>query len=275
MITLNLDISQFITIADNLRPKVQKVMEEAARDLAIQTHAHIVEQATAKLKSRRDKYLAAMDIKPVGTDTWLITLDASAMWIEDGMEEHEMIDDLLKSKKTKTSKDGSRYLSVPFKHNEGPARQTQAQTDLTNTLRSELKKRNIPYGKLETGPDGQPKTGLLHSFDITKAPLKTHNGPGQGWGKIGSVRQGPTGIPFLQGVRVYQKQIKDEASGKSRVVKSIMTFRTVSSKMKGSGRWVHPGLEPQNIFDHAAEWALREWQQRIAPQIIEKLKASI
>jgi hypothetical protein len=275
MLILNLDIKDFLDIGEDIRPKVAAAMNEAAKKLALQTDAHIKELVQAKLKSTRQKYLAAMDIKPIGESTWLITLDASAMWIEEGMDEHEMIDDLLKSKKAKTSADGSRYLNVPFQHNKGPTSQTQAQIDLTSTIRKELKKRDIPYGNLEHGPDGQPKQGLLHSFDIMKSPIKTFNGPGQGKGQIGQVRQGPTGIPFLQGIRVYQKQIKDQSTGKIRTVKSIMTFRTVSSKMKGSGRWVHPGLDEQQFFDKAAEWALRAWENEIRPKVLADLAKTI
>src|SRR6185369_6175367 len=112
--------------------------------------------------------------------------------------------------------------------------QTHAAKDLTDTIKAEMRRRKIPYGNLEKGADGQPKTGLLHSFDIMKAPNKTGEGPGQGKGPVGKVRQGPTGIPFLQNIRVYQKSVTDKKTGKSSVSKSIMTFRTVSSKQKGT-----------------------------------------
>lgn len=274
MIGLNLDLSGILDLAKELKPKFDKAAAEAARDLALQVHGHILEEVKAKLHSTREKYEKALKVEPVGDDTWVISLDKSAVWIEDGMEEHEMIDDLLKSNKTKTAKDGSRYLAVPFQHNKGPTQQTQAQNDLTSTLREELKKRNIPYGKIETGADGSPRLGRLHSFDIMGAPLKTQNGPGMGKGPVGQVRQGPTGIPFLQNVQVYQHQIQDQ-QGKTKTVRQIMTFRTVSSKHKGSGRWVHPGLEAKHFFEEAERWAMDQWEQKIVPGIVMKLSRSL
>lgn len=272
MIYLNVDLAAILELRNDLEPKVRQVLRDAARDLSHQTHAHIAEEVNQKLHSTRDKYQKALKIDEVDDETFLITLDRSAMWIEEGLGEHEMIDDLLKSPKTKTAKDGSRYLAVPFQHNKGPTSQTPAQTDLTNTLRAELKRRNIPYGKLEMGANG-PKLGLLHKFDIMRMPTKTQEGPGMGKGPLGAVRQGPTGIPFLQHIRIYQKQIVDPETNKSRVVKNIMTFRMVSSKHKGSGRWVHPGLEAKHFFEEAQKWAENQWETRIVPDIMKRLNA--
>jgi hypothetical protein len=161
----------------------------------------------------------------------------------------------------------SRYLVVPFDHKKGPTKSTPAQQDLTNTIKAELKRRNIPYGSLEKDAKGNVKTGTLHSFNIMSRPTKSHDGPGQGHGPIGAVRQGNTGIPFLQGVRVIQKQI----AGTQKFAKNIMTFRVASSKHKGSGKWQHPGLVPRKFFDKAAEWAIEQFLTHIAPRILSSL----
>ena len=268
MIYFNLDLGPIVGMVKNLDSSVRKAMNDAARDLTAQTHAHILEQVQSKLHSTREKYVKALSFKQVDADTWVIELDKDAMFIEEGLKPNtDMLDGLLKSSKAKTAKDGSRYIVVPFQHNKGATQQTPAQTTLTNTIKSEMKKRKIPYGKLETGADGKPKTGLLHSFDIMKQPIKTAPGAGSGHGPIGAVKQGPTGIPHLQGVRVYQTKVKD-AKGKESVKKSIMTFRVASSKMKGQGRWVHPGLEAKKFLDEAADWALKEFETRIRDQIL-------
>jgi hypothetical protein len=164
----------------------------------------------------------------------------------------------------------SRYRVIPFQHNKGPTQQTKTQNELKETIRTEMGKRGIPYGKLEMNADGTPKLGKLHSFDIKDKPLKTQNGVGQGWGEIGKPKVGATGIPFLQGVNVYQTKVKDK-SGKESVQKQIMTFRIVSSKHKGTGRWVHPGFEPKKFLQEGYEWALKEWNDKILPQILETL----
>lgn len=255
MIQLNVDLSGLTSLGTELKPKLEKALEQAAASLALQSHAHLLEQVQSQLNSTREKYVDAISFNQVNDTTWVIHLDQSAMWIEEGLPEHEMIDDLLKSRKAKIAKDGSKYLVVPFQHNKGPTQQTPAQSDLTNTIKAELKKRNIPYGKIERDGKGKAKTGLLHSFDITKDPIKTHEGPGQGHGQVGQVRQGNTGIPFLKNVRVYQRDV----GGK--IQRGIMTFRVASSKHRGSGKWIHPGLEPRNFLDETADWANQLWDK--------------
>jgi len=129
-----------------------------------------------------------------------------------------------------------------------------------------MQKRKIPFGKIEKDDQGKPKQGLLHSFSITDSPIKTHQGSGQGHGPIGSVRQGPTGIPFLKGVKVYQKEVVGK-SGKKSIQKQIMTFRIVSSKMKGTGRWFHPGVEAKHFMDEALDWAKKEFEKTMKDRI--------
>lgn len=254
MLTLNVNLGPLLDLNHTLKPKIDEALKNAAQSLAMQAHAHLLEKVQAGLHSTREKYVNAVNFQQVNNDTWVISLDHEAMWIEEGLPEHEMIDNLLKSPKAKTAKDGSKYLVVPFQHNKGPTQQTHAATDLTNTIKQELKRRQIPYGRIERDEHGKAKLGLLHSFDINKEPVKTHDGPGQGHGPVGQVRQGKTGTPFLESVRIYQRQMKDGS-----VKKGIMTFRVASSKHKGSGRWVHPGLEPKRFFDETADWALQTW----------------
>ena len=268
MIMLNLNLGPLLELSDQLKAKLNKTLENAAQSLAMQAHAHLLQEVQGKLHSTREKYLDALSFSQVNSSTWVISLDQKAMFIEEGLDEHEMIDAMLKSPKAKMARDGSRYLVVPFQHNKGPTSQTPAQQDLTATVKKELEARQIPYGKIERDGHGKAKTGLLHSFDITKEPVKTHEGPGQGHGPVGAVRQGNTGIPFLQAVRVYQKEMKDGS-----IKKSIMTFRVVSSKQRGSGKWVHPGLEPRALMDETADWALKTWET-MQNDIIEQFAAS-
>lgn len=169
----------------------------------------------------------------------------------------------------------SRYASIPFEHGpKGPTQMTEAQSDLLSTIKAEMAKKKIPYAKLEKNALGATKLGLLHKFDITSAPLKTGNGPGQGAGPVGAVRQGPTGIPFLQGVNVYQLPVPN-VGGKPKVKKFIMTFRTVSSKHKGQSRWEHPGLKPVHLMDQATGWAQNEWDHKIVPALLEEIISSL
>jgi hypothetical protein len=271
MIYGHLDISELLSIGE-IKEDLEKATNKALKDLAVATHAHIVEQVQSKLRSTREKYLNALSFTQVQDDVWVINLDAKAMWIEEGIEPNtEMIDALLNGsggKGTKTAKDGSRYRVIPFQHNTKPTSSTTAQNSLIDTIKSTFKNQNIPYGKIEKDAAGKPKTGLLHSVDIENKPIKTANVPGQGKGGIGSVMQGATGVPILKGIKVYQKEVQDKATGKSKVVKSIMTFRVVSSKHKGTGRWMHPGLLPKHFFEEAADWAMKLWTETMEQKIL-------
>lgn len=275
MVYIHVDVSELLGLSD-IKDKVDQAAKDALRDLSYKTHNHIVEEVQGKLHSTREKYLAQLKPPTLLEDgVWLIELGDKAMWIEEGIEpNHDMLDDLLKSKKAKTAKDGSKYIVVPFKHNEKPSNMTPAQKSLQDTIKKEFKSRNIPYGKMEVDAGGNAKKGLLHSFDIKNAPIKTSNLPGQGKGPVGQVMQGPTKIPLLQGVRVYQKEITDKL-GKKHMQKAVMTFRVASSKHKGQGRWIHPGLDAKKFFDEAADWALKQWEDNIKEKVMVSVEKSL
>jgi hypothetical protein len=262
-----LDVSDLLGLADLAEP-AKREMKAAGEKLTAMTRAHIVEEANKKLHTRREMYIDGLSHMKLNDTTWVVNLDAKVRWIDDGMGAHNMLDDLLKSPKAKTAKDGHKYISVPFRHGpKGPTQMTPAQKNLLDTIKGELKSRKIPYGKLEQDATGKPKLGLLHSFDINNAPTKTHNGPGQGKGPIGKVVQGPTGIPLLQGIRIYQREVQNKDGGKS-VRKDIMTFRVASSKQQGQGKWDHPGVQGVKLMDEAYEWAKKTWERDIVPQMI-------
>lgn len=273
MFKVTVDIGPFVNVAEKLDEAAKAAMKQAGQRLIAMTRAHIIEEAGKKLHTRRQMFIDGLSHLQVDENTFVVNLDASVRWIDDGMPAHNMIDDLLKSKKAKRAKDGSKYVVVPFSHKKGTTQMTPAQKTLLDTIKTELKQRKIPYGKTEAGPDGKPKLGLLHSFDLKNHPIRTSSGPGQGKGPIGSTMQGPTGIPLLQGVRVYQREIKNKDGSKS-VRRDIMTFRVASSKHKGQGRWDHPGTEAVKLMDEAFDWAKRQWEREVVPQLSLELSKS-
>jgi hypothetical protein len=269
MLSVNIDLSEVQELL-GLQEALTKEAKGAGADLAKMIHAKALELAAKKLHSRRQEFVENLTYHEVEDGIWVISLAAKARHIDDGMPAHNMLNGLLASPKAKRAKDGSRYIIIPFKHGPGAGKTTTtpAQQDLISTVKSAMRQRGIPFGKLEVDSAGKAKVGKLHSFDIMNAPKKTANGPGQGHGKIGEVKQGNTGIPFLQGVTVYQKK---GAGGK--VQKAIMTFRTASSKQ--TGKWNHPGNKPVHIMEEAAAWALETWSKEIAPSILDKVVLDI
>lgn len=281
IVTLNLE--PLIQVGADIKA-LESRLQQAAAGLAGQAHLHIIEQAQQKLHSRREMYLDAL-VHPqqVGPNIWVISLDAKANWIEDGMSPYWMGDTLLKGPGVKTAKDGSRYRVIPFSHSGGPSGKTQAQNTLVDTLKDEFKQRKIPWSKIEKDSSGNPKTGLIHKFDIKDKPLRPEHSAGKpGWGKgdPGEVMQGPAATgstPLLQGVRVYQKQMfKADGSpmktskGNLKFSKQVMTFRVISSKHRGKA-WDHPGLEGMKFFDEAAKWTQTQWETKMLPEILESL----
>jgi hypothetical protein len=252
MIHFNMDLGPLINLTKSFDSTVKKAMQDAARDLTAQAHAHILEEVQSKLHSTREKYIKNLSYKQIDAATWVIELAKDAMFIEEGLKPGtDMLDGLLKSPKAKTSKEGNRYIIIPFEHNKGPGKSTPAQASLTATLKTEFKRRGIPYGKIENGQDGKAKLGLLHSFDVMKTPIKA----GQA-----------EPVPHLQGVRVYQTAFKD-SKGKETVKKSVMTFRVASSKDAGK-KWIHPGLEAKKFLDEAAKWAQVEFESKMKDKIL-------
>lgn len=280
MFYLNIDASEILGAGD-MEDAAEKELKQAARALTAATHGKLIELANQKLHTRRQPYIDAVSMFQMDETTFVVNLDASARWIEDGMPEHDMLENLLKSRKVKRAKDGSAYLVVPFQHNRAKSSMTPAQQSLLATIKKELASlgSEFPGGtitpnKLEMKADGTPKLGLVRTMDITKAPVSTQ-ALRIGRGPEGQVAQGATGgIPILKGVRVYQKEFQNKA-GETKVGRFVMTFRVASSKHKGGGKWQHPGLEATNLMDEAMKWATETWSSKIAPNLLSKITASI
>jgi hypothetical protein len=269
---VNIDeiLQQYQEIAEKLEPALLKAVES----LSIMTHLHIMELANSKLHSTKDLFIKNLSINQVDTHMWEIRVEKPAVFIEDGIPSNfSLLDGFLNSPKAKTAKNGNKYLVIPFKHNKGPSQQTAMQQQLTNSIKKEMKDRGIPYGKVEKNPDGSPKMGLLHKFNLNKPDQKHQVKPGQQGpqGRPWQVssrpqgQEGPGGRPYLWGVRVYQKENKDK------VDRGIFTFRTASSAHAGL-KWTHPGKEPLHSLDDALKWAEQKWPE-LLDSILKEINA--
>ncbi len=282
MFDLKIDLGGLEDLGKTFQDALKEAAQEGARDLSAMLHAKAVELASERLHSRRQMYIDALSIREE-QGVFILSLDASAGWIEDGLPERNLLEDLLKSPKAVMAKDGSRYIVVPFQHGPGKgATNTPASTlDIVSAVKTELKKRKIPLAGIERDDQGRPKLGRLHKFNVSHGPLKTHEGPGQGWGPVGSLKQGPNerqkvgggpgggGLPFLSGVAVYQSALQGGG-----VKRSVMTFRIASSKHEAP-RWDAPALAPANILEDTAKWAEEQIEKEILPRVVESLVSKL
>src|SRR6266404_2820585 len=259
---LRLDLDEVIGAHETMIAQSRELMEKAVQSLAVQAHAHVVEEAQKKLHSRRQMFLDNLRLEQIDKNLWSVVVGEKAVWIEDGQSAHNMLHDLLSSPKAKTNKKGGKYLVVPFSHSKGgPSSQTPFQQSLVAAVKSALQMQRIPYKGIERHQDGSPKLGLLHRFDLNRpTPKQPHHS-----------------VPLLFGISVYQRlnrsadgSVKMTKGGKESVSRDIMTFRVASSSAAGTGAWEHPGNAPMNFLDSARDWAENLWETQIKPQIVSE-----
>lgn len=235
----------------DLKKDVEEAITLGVKQIASMTHAKTQEMASSTLKSTRDTYMKALSFKEEQKGIWVVTLNESAMFIEEGRKSGDMIPDLLK-KNAKIAKDGSRYKVIPFDQAKNPSSTPASSNMFVNQVKQELKQRGIPYKKIEFGPDGSPRIGRLHTIKDIKS-LKPSSRADFG---------------ALSGLTIYQTKT---ASGK--IKRDILTFRVASTKHQGS-KWIHPGLPAQKFMDKALDWAIGVFDKEILPAILDNFKAT-
>jgi hypothetical protein len=259
-IKVTLDISDLTQYLEKFAKDVVKDVQKGIEGLAKSAHAKIKEDAQNGLHSFREKYLESLSPpEQVDKYLWVITLKSDAAWIEEGKPAWDMKGEpgkwgLLK-KPTGIVKEGENkgkaYKIIPMNQAKSSTEMTvnkgAYEKSMVETVKAELRKRKIPYKKLEIDPNtGSPRIGKLHSLDIDS------NIPGKG------------NTPQLHGLNIYQTKQKDGS-----VKRSITTFRTA---IEGDGKWMHPTAEAKNFFLTAKTFAEQEWESKWLPQILEKYK---
>ncbi len=282
MIKISVDAPGFSDLRD-LGIGLEKVAKQATDDLAAMAYGKAVELAGERLHSRRQMFVDGLHLLEQD-GVHVLQLDSTVRWIDDGLPARNMLDDFQASPKAKFSKDGGRYLIIPFSHGpgKGVTNTPTSSQPMVEAVKREMKARKIPWATVERDADGKALLGRLHKFDVRASihPAKTGQGAGQGWGPEGAVRQGPNerqlvgggpgggGRPFLAGVQVYQR----EKPGGG-VQRSVVSFRIASSKHRGDGRWHYQALEGAHIFAEVEDWAQRTVDQEILPKLLAKLDA--
>lgn len=244
----------FLINVQNVAEELARTQEEikdsvnvAVNKLAIASYDEAVRLAHERLRSLKPIFLEHLHFYEVTWGLWLIVLDKKARWIDEGMGPYSMVPHLLK-RGYKVAKDGSRYRAIPIgkKMLEKGTLDPRAQHILP-LVRKELRKRGIPFRKIEKDKYGNPLLGVLHRIDLQAgkpSPRASHD--------------------LLAGLTIVQVK-----NPQGKVERHLLTFRTVSSKHEG-WKWQHPGLKGANIFDAVWEFALRKWEMDILPELYRR-----
>jgi hypothetical protein len=286
-------------VADQLGTTVeaiQKDLVKAVETISGGAHAFIIQKANqdlshntylrdaflgygdkAKSGKESDKHpLVSPDAKHVrwnkiGSYMWVIEIDESARYIEEGRSAVSMAteDWLLKPGKAKKAKDGSTYRVIPMPAGGTSSHEPSAQgaAFLKHSLRSAIKKAGVKMSQIERDPSGQPKFGVVASLDVSKFEAKAQdkNIPGTFSKPRSPADAAATGLKahegnfMIGGAAVIQRP----ADNKAGVKKEAVVFRVVSSKHQNEDRWMYPEVKPLNSLEAAYEWAKQEWEEAL------------
>lgn len=280
---------KFQVNADEIAAAVGKTKEAitiqlrtAIQGLVASTHAFVVQKAQAELSGyKREAYLGEngknVRWEKIAENIWVVEVDESARWLEEGRGEQFMGDWLLKGNNVKTAKDGSSYRVIPLpqKRGVGGEKTFQKKPILATSLRNLLKQNNINLGKLEKAADGSPKLGILHNIPVN--PQFTSTQAPELFSRPRSPMEAQmTGLPaheghyLLGGLAVMQREVT--TGGKKKVVREAVTFRVISSKHAADRRWMYPEVKALNAIPEAFEWAKSQWSSVILPELENSLR---
>jgi hypothetical protein len=229
-----------------LKEQVKVALTKGVETLAIMTNAKAHELAAEQLHTTSKKYRDALSFDNPAEGVWVVSLKEEMLWREENMSPHSMVDDLLK-KNYKVNSKGEKFKIIPFHHGGGQTQNTPKQMNLLGILKDFLKQNQINYKKIETGSDGKPLIGKLHTLNVP-SPLPS---------KMAK-------FPAFSGVNIYQNM-----NSRGKVQRDIVTFRIVKESHKNEGRWFHPGMKGAKILDQALVWAQSHFETEILPTILE------
>lgn len=241
---INIDAAGIAAQFKELALEVEQDIQKAVGNLAAMTHAKVSEEAQNELKSTRKAFMDSLAFEEISPGVWVVSIDEGGLFVEEGIPNNtDMKPGLLKN--AKTSKDGTRYKVIPFDHGKATSSMTPYAQGVVARIKQNLKGQKVPFKKIEMNKDGSPKRGLLHEFDF------------------GGEKPGKGNTPVMDGVSIYQ-----HVTQTGNVRRDIMTFRTVTDKQ--GDKWIHPGLEAKKYLDKAFDWAMKEWETNILPDIMKK-----
>ena len=190
--------------------------------------------ANDELASSRAIYVAGISSHKKTSDEGVVQLAGTLPnWIESGKAAYDMKPILLGGKNTKTSKSGSRYIVIPFRHGSNTSLSENFNSSLPKSVENvakklkpqeKLKKQNIP------SPYNNPKTKPAFSNIETKQSFGSYTHKSS----------------IYEGIKKVTKQYAAARQSK------YSTFRVVSTNSDVNS-WIHPGFVAKNLAERALD----------------------
>lgn len=162
--------------------------------------------------------------------------------IENGLEPYDMKPALLQGRNAKIAKDGTRYNTVPFRH------QTPGTVGVAGAPMGSAEKRQ---GMSKTEAELLGKK--IHREARKLKASTSQPGKGTQWGERLAARVG--GVKKLKphhSTDIYAGMVRMEKTYREATQNQYRTFRRVSDRSP-SAKWLHPGIQRRDFFGRAAK----------------------
>lgn len=193
--------------------------------------------AQTELRSSSRDYVAGVQLIEKDEETHEIVLTGMLPnMVENGWPGGDMRTWMLRSPKAKTAKDGSKYMSIPFRHgtpgtggrnvgNEMPAAIHKSAKKLSATLTSPHSGRTLWGERLSLGTARSKEARDI--LQTKKSPWHTTS--------------------------IFTGMIRNEKTYDSATQSSYFTFRTISTKSRDPRSWMHPGIAPKHFAERTTQ----------------------
>lgn len=229
---LGIDIQLAHNLTEGLTEAMQARVRAMMRTVAAATYAEGVQLASRRLKSTLPDYLNNFKKIDVDENTVIVTLFPEASYLEDGYSAFSMLKGLLNGPKSKISKKGVRYNTVPFRQ-----KTTSSATNLAELLQATELKQALKAGK-----------------DLAGKPIDLNKTVDGEEGIVGRASSSTEHHPYVRGAVKVQKKYNSTTQS------TYITFRRVSENTDTS-KWQHPGFAGAHVFPDLIAWAYDEVQK--------------
>lgn len=227
------DISQLSSALAEARIKIDEFAHAAVERVSgqmTQRWRDMVKYAPGLRPDERREYLTSIDWNFDGPASAVVSSSyKNASQIEEGRPAYDMKQMLQTSIKTKISKDGKRYLTIPFRHNT-PGQNALAAA-MPQSIHNKAKRLTASYHKSYSDPR------MNWELAFGRAPRLTEWGGRLGAGLAPKLQQHHKTDPYAGMVRMSGER----PTGRKQA-SQYLTFRTMSESSSGWIKKPQPGL---------------------------------